>query len=353
MKKYRIAERRRAIERGMDFIYRVASDAQIFDDYGHDLLLFFNIIAQTAQDGRLRATARKMGRERARQWRRDYSALPSEMDADTVAHMVFGSSAADGLGVRNAAFKSGICRAARRFSAKDYFSFDPSTEPPPSDVPKYCDCGESNSRGQTVCASCRKPLCMESRYSVWCVALARSFAGDRYGARLGARLADVIKWLPVMRPYRGRENGKNEDFNDSVYAVTHVVYTLNGYGVYNLSPVWLADEFEFLKANQQEAIALKDADMLGEFLDALQSFGLTDNDPLIRAGIDFLLSEQNADGSWGDKNDDAFNRYHATWTAIDGLREYRWQGEGLSFPRLKSVLERAAKDSTARMKTTS
>src|SRR4051794_40722552 len=98
MKKYRIAERKRAIERGMDFIYRMASDPQVFDVYGHDLLLCFQIIASTAEDAKLREAARKMGRERARQWRRDYPALPDEMDADTIAHMVFGSSAAERLG---------------------------------------------------------------------------------------------------------------------------------------------------------------------------------------------------------------------------------------------------------------
>lgn len=337
----------------MDSIYRAATDPQTFDYHGHDLLLFFQTIARTAKDARLRETARKMGKERARQWRRDYSALPSDMDADTLAHMVFGSNAADGLGVRDMALKSRICKAARRFSAQDYFCFDPLTEPPPSDVPKYCDCGGTNPRGKTICAECKNPLRLESRYSVWCVALIRSFAGDRYGARLGAHLADVIKWLPVMRPYRGRESGKNEDFYDTVYAVTHIVYTLNDYGAYNLSPDLLADEFDFLKANQKEAIALKDADMMGEFLDALQSFGLPDSDPLIRTGMDFLLSEQNADGSWGDKSDTVFNRYHATWTAIDGLREYCWKGEGLSFPCLKPVLEHSAKNSYAMMESAS
>jgi hypothetical protein len=345
MKKYRIAERRRAIERGMKFVYSAASDPQTFDDYGHDLLLFFQVIAATAEDAKLREAARKMGRERARAWRRDYPALPDEVDADIVAHMVFGSSAADRLGVTDARLKSMIRRAASRFSARDYYSFDPVTEPPPSDVPKDCPCGESHKRGESICAARKKPLDIESRYSVWCIALARSYAGDRYGIRLGARFADVIKWLPVMRPYRGRENGINAVFNDCVYAVTHVVYTLNGYGVYNLSPDMLPDEFEFLKENQKEAIALKDADMMGEFLDALQSFGLSDSDPLIRAGMDFLLSEQNADGSWGDVKDIAFNRYHATWTAIDGLREYRWRGQGLSFPKLKPALKRCAKNS--------
>jgi len=52
---------------------------------------------------------------------------------------------------------------------------------------------------------------------------------------------------------------------------------------------------------------------------------LTLRDPLVRVGFEYLLSAQNADGSWGDTKDpDPYGRYHPTWTAIDGLRDYRW-----------------------------
>jgi hypothetical protein len=141
-----------------------------------------------------------------------------------------------------------------------------------------------------------------------------------------------------MRPYSGREGGRNSEFYDIVYAVTHVVYTLNDYSVYGLSPAWLPQEFEFLKASLKEAITIKNPDMLGEFMDTLRSLGLTEDDPLIKTGMEYLLSHQNQDGSWGDKR----LRYHATWTGIDGLSEYAWHGEGLSFPELKPLLERWA-----------
>jgi squalene cyclase len=56
--------------------------------------------------------------------------------------------------------------------------------------------------------------------------------------------------------------------------------------------------------------------------------GLTDNDRLIRNGIEYLLATQNADGSWGDvAAESTYTRYHSTWTAIDGLRDYAWQHE--------------------------
>ena len=180
---------------------------------------------------------------------------------------------------------------------------------------------------------------MLTRYLVWYDALVRTYSGDRYGVTLGARYADVIGWLPFMRPYRGGENGSNPDFYDAAYAVTHVVYTLNDYNVYVLSPRWLPAEFAFLKSNLAEGIAMEDPQMVGEFLDALRAFGLTESDPLIRTGMEYLLSRQNQDGGWGEADaEDAYGLYHPTWTAVDGLRGYARRGDGLSFPELKPLL---------------
>jgi hypothetical protein len=148
-----------------------------------------------------------------------------------------------------------------------------------------------------------------------------------------------------MRPYPNRSrHGDGLDFYWSIYAVTHVVYTLNDYSAYQLSPSWLPDEYAFLKRNLTEAIKMEDPEALGEFLDCLKSFGLAENHPLIRKGLDYLLSCQNSDGSWGEPNaDDIYVRFHSTWTAIDGLREYNWRGKRLSFQRLKPLLGEWAK----------
>jgi hypothetical protein len=337
-------ERQRAIQSGMDFIYRVACDPQHFEEYGSDLLSCFYFIASTSQDASLRSLARKMGRERARQWRHDHPSLPPDADADTILDFLYGSFAAGLLRIPDSVLKQQIRHAVGRFTVHDYLCFDPITEPPPSDVPEMCDCGVNNARGRTTCRKCKKRLTIMSRYEVWCYALMITYNTDRFGVRAGARYGDVIKWLPSMRPYRGNEKGTNPDFIDTVYSITHLVYTLNDYSVYKLSPRWLHQEFEFLKANLQEAIAMKDPEMVGEFLDCLKSFGLKDSNKLIRMGIDYLLSRQNSDGSWGDvEAEDIYQVYHPTWTAIDGLRDYAWRGEGLSFPRLKPLLERWAK----------
>src|ERR1044072_7207386 len=109
--------------------------------------------------------------------------------------------------------------------------------------------------------------------------------------------------------------------------VTHVVYALNDYGLHRLRPSWLPQEFAFLKKHLRQSIADDDPETTGEFLDTLKAFGPTQADPVIRAGMDFVLSRQHVDGSWGAPGDDCYTPYHATWTAIGGLMDYAFRGE--------------------------
>jgi hypothetical protein len=344
MQKYRLEERKQATYRGLDYLYGMACDPENFETWGHDYLGCFSGIAATSLDNRLRRQARSMGRERAHLWQRQHRAIPRDADAETIVSLVFGCVAVEGLGMPDGVMRDKVRRAAGRFTAEDYYWFDPAKEPPPRDVPYYCDCGLYNRRGRKFCKRCKKQLQMVSPYEVWTDSLIRSYMAECYGVVLGAPYADVLKWIEYMRPYPERDNDPGGDFYSSVYAVTHVVYTLNHYSVYRLPLRLLPYEYRFLKANLNQAIEMQDPEMMGEFLDALMAFGLGDNNPLIRKGIDYLLSTQNADGSWGEVDrEDLYRLYHPTWTAIDGLREYRWKGVGLSFPKLKPLLKRAKK----------
>lgn len=340
MQKSKALARDRAIRLGLEFIYRTACVEENFEDWGHDYLGCFHCIASTSKDADLSRRARELGRERARYWRSQNAAVTPDANATMIANLIFGTVAANYFGVHDKGLKSQIRRATANFTVVDYFGFDPVIEPPPSDVPEDCECGAENPRGRKTCSSCRKPLEMFTRYGLYVDALTRSYFAERLGVNLGARYPDVIKWLPAMRPYRGREKGNNPDFVDSIYAVTHVVYTLNGYSLYKLSRRWLPDEYEFLRANLAETIVMEDPESMGEFLDSLKSFGLREDHPLIRTGMDYLLETQNADGSWGNVDDqDIYERYHPTWTAIDGLREYAWRGERLHFPKYMKLLK--------------
>lgn len=334
------AARRLAALRGLRFIYRTSLGAKNFTAYGSDYLWCFYTLSEALEDREARSLARSMGRERARRWRTLHPSLPAYADAGTIADYAFGSDAADSLGLRDERLKEEIRRAAARFNARAFLLFDPQTEPPPADVPAECDfCHAYNVRGASVCRNCKRALRMRTRADVWYDALITSYSGEHYGVLLGAKYADVLKWLPTLRPY-GKANRKSDEFYDTVYAITHVVYTLNDYSLYRLDARLLPQEFKFLRDNMAEAIRQRDADMLGEFMDTLRAFGLKTGDELMRQGMDYLLAHQNADGSWGNVRErDIYLRYHPTWNAVAALSEYVWRGEGLSHPELKPMLE--------------
>ena len=330
-------ERASAVRRGLEFIYRTALDRNNFEVYGSDYLWCFYTVGASVSDASVRRLAHQMGVERARLWRRTHRALPDDADSNTVIDFAFGGDAADSLGLRDDELKRQIRRAASRFSARDFLLFDPTSEPPPADVPDECEFDHaSNPRGTKFCRLCRRPLKMRTPQDVWYDALITTYVGDRYGVRLGADYGDVLRWLTTLRPYHAKGGVADAGFYDNVYAVTHVVYTLNDYGLYRIPPALLPQEYEFLKSNLREAIKENDPDMLGEFMDSLRAFGLNDADAEIRAGIAYLLAHQNADGSWGDTLErDIYKRYHPTWNAVAALSNYAWRAPAPAPPKLR------------------
>ena len=336
---YRPEECARAARRAADFLLRFARRPRHFKEWGSDFLNYFYFVADTAADAGLRRWAREEGRELARRWRDLNPSIPDAADVDTVYDLVYGSLYADLLGVRDRALKPRLREAAATLKARDLHGYDPASEPPPSDVPDGCLCGFWNERGRKTCVRCRRRLSMSSRYGVWYMALIRTYMATRYGVSFGTSFADVLRWLPSLHPYPAERS--DPDFVDAAYAVTHIVYTLNDYDVYRLRPGWLPREFEFLKTQTPPAVAAEDAEMVGEFLDCLKCFGLSGRSPLVRAGTDFLLASQNADGSWGETDtDDTYVNYHTTLAVAGGLMKVRWRAERLVFPEVAPLLAR-------------
>lgn len=335
-------ERRKAIERGVYYLYSTASESANFDIYGCYFLACFTLLCCTSKDASLRTSSRKMARRFARKWQKDHSHLPLGATPDSICDFAVALYSTMRLGLVSEPFRDRIYEAAKRFDSIDFLGFDPTIEPPSDDMPYPCQCGIENRRGRKYCKRCRKKLLIKSRYRTWMEALSKTFIGQRCGVRIGASFAEVLKWTHVMRPYPERESVEDEVFEDAVYAVTHTVYTLNDYSAFSLSRRWLPQEFHFLKSNIDEAIALDDPDMTGEMLDTLKSFGLSDRHRAIHKGMNYLLSTQNEDGSWGGTDESIRNRCHTTWAALDGLRDYLWQGRRLSFPKLKTMIDQGA-----------
>jgi hypothetical protein len=341
---HQIASCETSIKRGLDFIYRVASTTDCFDSYGCLLICCFALVGATSRDARLRQLARSRAQKLARRWGHAHPLVPPDASPDLVLDFVLVRYALSRIGLRDVALNAQMSTAAKRFSAQDLLGFNPVSEPPANDLSYPCDCGLKNQRGRTFCKQCRRRLEIQSRYRVWLRALASTYVNGRCGIFFGARYLDVLKWLPKMRPYPVGADENVELLRDAIYAVTHIVYTLNDYSTYRLRPSWLPREFAFLKANVASACERKDPEVLGELLDSLKAFGLGARHPLIMRGTRYLLAEQNEDGSWGDPDEENIRtRCHTTWTAIDGLRTYAWRGERLSRPEVKSMLKRCAR----------
>jgi hypothetical protein len=336
---HRPAERQAAIQRGLDFIYRFGSKPENFAGYGSFLICCFALVGATSRDRTLRQLGRAGAEQLARRWARAHRSLPVDAVPDLILDFILVRYALSRIRLPDPTSRAQINSAIQNCSVVELLGFDPRAEAPPDDLPYPCDCGFKNQRGRKVCGQCKHRLLIQSRYRVWMEALANSYIGERCGLRFGARYADVLRWLPAMRPY---PLSVNEDYAivcDAIYAVTHVVYTLNDYGTYRLSPRLLRPEFAFLKTNVEAACVRHDPETLGELLDSLKAFGLPASHPLIERGSRYLLAEQNADGSWGDPVEENIRtRCHTTWTAIDGLRTCAWRGRRLSLPAFKAAL---------------
>jgi hypothetical protein len=272
--------------------------------------------------------------------------LPADASSDLLFEFVLVCYAKRRIGLRDSAAATSMSDVAHRFSSSELLGFDPVNESPPDDLPYPCDCTFQNPRGRKACKQCKRRLRIRSRYRVWMEALANTYVAERCGVIFGAHYSQVLKWLPTMRPYPDftKDEGADQLWADVIYAVTHIVYTLNDYGTYKLSARWLPQEFSFLKANVQVACARHDPEVLGELVDSLKAFGLRASHPLILRGTGVLLATQNDDGSWGDPDEDGIRRRcHTTWTAIDGIRKNAWRDQSLRRSEIKSMLRRATR----------
>jgi len=316
----------RAARRGLELLRQLAGRNSTFAKYGGHLLLAFYFIAATSRDAALRRRALTAGRERARYWKRQWYRRRRRFDAAMVMDEIGASYAAEQLGVPHRRIRCDIEAAAARYPAQELLGFDPRSGAIPRNVPEDCECGAGNEAGRRRCRKCRRRLTNRSRYEVWYYALINVYFCERFGLALPVGYADVINLLPALRPY---PRPGSRHYRDAVYAVTHIVYTLNNYNRSRLPPPLLRRERAFLKASMAWAIKRREADTVAEIVDSLAGCSVDDADARMRSGRAFILAQQREDGGWGDEDHD-YGRFHSVWTCIDGLRDYAWRGRAPS-----------------------
>lgn len=327
------------MSRALRLLHTIAQRTSTFEQYSGHLLLAFYLIGTTSGSAAIRRQALGMGRERARYWKKRWQRTRRSLDADTVLQEVLASYAVERMGIEHDRIRRDLQAVVARYTPRELLYFDPSIERAPDDIPEDCAAGHANERGRTSCGTCGQRLSARSRYEVWYYALTNTYFCERHGIPLGVRFIEAVSQLASLRPY---PKPGTRHYYDSIYAVTHVVYTLNDYGRSRLSPRLLPREFRFLKASVRWALEQGEADTIGEIVDSLAAFGVADTDPLIVKGRTFLLEAQRDDGGWGDEDGDDYGYFHTIWTAIDGLRDYDWRGSGISDPQLQGALRRLA-----------
>jgi hypothetical protein len=298
----------RAARRGLQLLRRLALRESTFVKYSGHLLLAFYFIATTSRDRALSRAALSAGRERARVWKQQWYRKRRRLDAATVFDDICASYAAELLGIRHREIRRDLEAAIARYSPNELLGFDPRS----GHIPRKT---------------------ASSRYEVWYHALITTYFCERWGVRLPAGYADVMRLLPLLRPY---PRPRSRHYRDAIYAVTHIVYTLNDYSRSRLPARLVRRERAFLRASMPWAIRRGEADTVGEIVDSLAGCGLADTDPVMKRGRAFILDQQRADGGWGDA-DDEYGRFHSVWTCIDGLRDYSWPGKWRRSARSTSV----------------
>jgi hypothetical protein len=326
--------RLRAARRGLQLLRRLARRETTFAKYSGHLLLAFYFIATTSRDAELRRMALATGRERARHWTRQWHRKRQSREADTVVDEICASYAAEQLGISHRQIRRDLEAAVARHSPHELLGFDPRAGSIPRDIPEACKCGVVNERGRRRCRKCRRRLTGRSRYEVWYQALINAYFCEQYGLQLPVSYSDVLSLLQTLRPY---PQPRSRCYRDAIYAVTHIVYTLNDYNRSRLPARFLGRERAFLKASMSWAIRQGQADTVGEIVDSLAGCGLADTDPQMMKGRAFILEKQRADGGWGDEHDE-YGRFHSVWTCIDGLRDYRWRPTSTSASQRARVL---------------
>ena len=311
-----------AARRGLQLLRRLAGRRSTFARFSGHLLPAFYFIATTSRDAALRRGALAAGRERARYWKQQWYLRRQKLDADAVLDAISAGYAAEQLGIPHRRIRRQLEAAIARCSTVELLGFDPVSENIPRNIPEECECGVVNERGRRRCRACRRRLTPRSRYEVWYHALINLYFCECYGLHLPVSRADVMRLLPTLRPY---PRPRSSCYRDAIYAVTHVVYTLNDYNRSRLPARLLRRERAFLKSSLPWAIRQGEPDTVGEIVDSLAGCGVEDADPLMQKGRAFLLERQCDDGGWGDE-DDEYGRFHSVWTCIDGLRDYCWRG---------------------------
>jgi hypothetical protein len=330
-------ERTTAVLRGLDFVYRLASNRQNFAEFGADMVQCFYDVATVAPEP-VRQKSLKFVEECSQWWKErndgaqfrpaSASAAPSprvaggsprpgdDSAAPTSAEVVdaiIGTYSLERVGIHHPLklqLQAFVRKSSSAFSLKDYLQFDPKTEPPPRDAKSG-----------------------ESVYRILSNALSVSFYADGVGVDIGCNLVDALKHVPRLRPYQGPKLALSWDmFIDQCFLVFNIVHVLSNYGELKLSKRMLPHEWHFIRSREAFNAAVEQQDMhiISGLLHCNRIFGVKDDDSLLEKHVAMVLKAQQHDGSFKANDDQPYTRYHAANCCIMALVKPSFRGSGPS-----------------------
>jgi hypothetical protein len=309
--------------RGLGFLERFALADACWSECAPDVQYMFFHLATRSSDRALSRRARRSAMRAALRWCRENPRLPPDATpSDVLWWYAYGATTPTELGLDTRAMRRDLARAARRHGPRDMIGFDPRRQAPPGTVCEPCDCGETEAAHGARCARCGAKVERLHRYQAWQAALVGAHIAEILGIDAGCTVADALRWRRRMQPYPDMRRRVTGAGWCAFYAVTHLVYVLDDYSLRRLDPGPLAAEIDLIHRACRHAIAGRDIEMLGESIDVLLALGETESGELITRARRRLLAAQNRDGSWGDRDDEPYTRFHKTWVALDGLTSY-------------------------------
>lgn len=299
---------REALWLGMDYMIGSASVRENFEEFASDYLFFFADVARIP-DPWIQAMASRHGRRLGRVYLDELFATGS---ADEVVDAASALWALDQLGMDVEAERTLLRQAAGDYPLCDYWYFRPWIEAP--DLDELID------------------LLIGFHFT------------DRFGIDVGPSYAEALLFVPSV-PYVPDAEIGGDRYVDQNNLVTHLVYTLSGYATWYLPPELVPRELAYIRAQIVPAAMWADTETLAEYVDSLKVMGFDENDPDVRHGVEVLLAIQKPDGRWEpDEVEDEYDRYHATWCAMDALRSYDLaEGAEPPHPAVLSLLRRWAR----------
>jgi len=145
------------------------------------------------------------------------------------------------------------------------------------------------------------------------------------------RFEHMLGLIKTMRPYRSLDERGYDSFRLQLYFLTHLTFVLTKWGACPLKHRLLfVEEYLFLLSNLDVCIAMQDAELVGEVLQALHILDVPHSHPAMQKGYHFLIGAEKPGkmrGNWVLSSSSFYQKYHAAYTGIIGLAEFTFKGD--------------------------